>query len=200
VTFTNNVVDGAGSAVSIEGRDPDTSLSTKRIAIVNNLFLDIDGKYWKGGGDFLLILAGSPSPEGTLNGPADVFVDHNTAFQSSSVVLADGAPSRRFVYIDTITPHNRYGVKGSGAGTGNDTLKRFFPQALFERNVLVHGPSSLYPPDNFFPATMDDVGFVDLPGGNYRLSHSSPFRRGALDGTDVGADIDAIAEATGLPL
>ena len=47
---------------------------------------------------------------------------------------------------------------------------------------------------------MDDVGFVDLEGGNYRLSHSSPYRDAALDGTDIGADIDKIAEATGLPL
>jgi hypothetical protein len=200
VTFTNNVVDGAATAVGIEGRDPKTSLYTKRVAIVNNLFLDIDGKYWKGAGDFLLVLAGSRSPAGKLNGPADVFVDHNTAFQSSTVVSADGAPSRGFVYIDTITPHNRYGVKGSGTGTGIDTLERFFPRALFEKNVLVHGPSSLYPPDNFFPATMDDVGFVDLPGGNYRLSQTSPYKDAALDGTDIGADIDAIAEATGLPL
>jgi hypothetical protein len=42
--------------------------------------------------------------------------------------------------------------------------------------------------------------FVDLAGGNYRLSDSSPYKNGGVDGTDIGADIDAIAAATGLPL
>ena len=54
--------------------------------------------------------------------------------------------------------------------------------------------------DDRLAAEMADVGFVDLEGGNYRLSESSPYLGAALDGTDIGADIDAIAEATGLPL
>jgi hypothetical protein len=91
-------------------------------------------------------------------------------------------------------------VKGGGTATGLDTLNTYFPGVLFARNVLVHGQASLYPPDNFFPPTMEDVGFVDLTGGNYRLAHDSPYRGAGLDGSDVGADIDVIAAATGLPL
>jgi len=39
--------------------------------------------------------------------------------------------------------------------------------------------------------------FVNLAGGNYRLSTSSPYIRSATDGTDVGANIDAIDAAAG---
>lgn len=103
------------------------------------------------------------------------------------------------MYADAITPHNRYGVKGGGTGTGTDTLKRYFPGYRFAKNVLVHGRADLYPPHNFFPKAMDDVGFVNLSGGNYRLSEDSPYRHGGLGGADIGADIDKIAAATGLP-
>ena len=41
------------------------------------------------------------------------------------------------------------------------------------------------------------VGFVDLPGGDYRLSGASAYRRAATDGTDVGADFQALSAATG---
>jgi hypothetical protein len=201
VTFTNNLVDGAATAMTIEGRDPNTALATKRVAVVNNLFTDIDGKKWKGGGYFLLIIAGSRPPGGgAADAVDDVFVDHNTVFQSDSIISAEGPPSARFVFINNITPHNRYGVKGDGAATGTDTLDKFFPRARFQKNVLVGGKAVLYPPDNFFPASMNDVRFVDLAGGNFRLAHASPYRHAALDGTDIGADIDAIAAATGAPV
>jgi hypothetical protein len=200
VTIINNVIQDAAAGATIEGRDPDTTKYTQRVSLVSNLFLDIDRQTWKGTGAFLLVLAGSASPAGKVNGVPDVFVDHNTAFQSDTTVAVGGAKFPRFVYADTIAPHNRYGVKGDDRASGNDTIEYYFPDVLFERNALVGGKAALYPPDNFFPATLDDVGFVDLPGGNYRLAESSPYKGAALDGTDVGADIDAIAAATGLPL
>ena len=115
VTFSNNYVDGAASAISVEGRDPETVMLTRRVAIVNNLFVDIDGKRWKGAGWFLLVVAGSRSPDGLLSGPADLFVDHNTAFQSSSVISADGARSLRFTYArhhHAAQPVRRQGRRG----------------------------------------------------------------------------------------
>jgi hypothetical protein len=201
VTFANNVVIHAATAMSIEGRDPKTTLFTKRVAVVNNLFADIDRKTWKGAGLFLLITSGSRPPGGgSASGPDDVFVDHNTVFQSDGIISAEGSGSKRFVFVDNITPHNRYGVKGDGTATGNDTLDTYFPAAQFEKNVLVGAKAALYPAPNFFPATLADVGFVNLAAGNYRLKASSPYRGAALDGDDVGADIDAIAAATGQAL
>jgi cellulose synthase/poly-beta-1,6-N-acetylglucosamine synthase-like glycosyltransferase len=41
------------------------------------------------------------------------------------------------------------------------------------------------------------VGFVDRARGDYRLRPSSPYRGAASDGTDVGADFRALADALG---
>src|SRR5438874_213876 len=137
VTFTDNIVRHAASAMSIEGRDPGGAVSfTHRLAVANNLFDDIDGRTWKGSGDFLQITDGSRSPDGSKNGPGNLAIDDNTVFQTRNVVSAEGV-SRGFVYTNNITPNNRYGVHGSGRATGLDTLKADFPGAVFQRNVLV---------------------------------------------------------------
>jgi hypothetical protein len=197
VTFTDNVVRHAASAMAIEGRDPGGAVSyTRRLMVADNLFDDINGKAWKGSGDFLQITDGSRSPDGAKNGPGNLTVDHNTVFQTRNVISSEGV-SKGFVYTNNITPHNRYGVKGSGRATGLDTLTADFPGSVFQRNVLIHGKCSYYPADNYCPATIDDVGFVDYAGHDYHLATGSPFRGAGTLGSDVGANIDAIEEAVG---
>ena len=197
VTFTENIVIHAASAMAIEGRDPGGAVSyTRRLMVADNLFDDINGKAWKGSGDFLQITDGSRAPDGAKNGPGNLTVDHNTVFQTRNVISAEGV-SKGFVYTNNITPHNRYGVHGSGRGTGLDTLSADFPGAVFQRNVLIHGKCSEYPAGNYCPATIEDVGFVDYAGHDYHLATDSPFRGAGTLGSDVGADIDAIEAAVG---
>jgi hypothetical protein len=62
-----------------------------------------------------------------------------------------------------------------------------------KRNVFVGGPAASYPADNFFPSSLDSVGFVDRQHGDYRLAASSPYKHAASDGRDPGADITAVA-------
>src|SRR5262249_26971582 len=60
VTFTNNVVRGAGSGIKISGRDESApSQQTRRVLIRNNLFENIDGKAWGGAGRWFLVYNGS---------------------------------------------------------------------------------------------------------------------------------------------
>jgi hypothetical protein len=66
------------------------------------------------------------------------------------------------------------------------------PGWVFAGNVLIGAPSASYPTENFFPATVNAVGFVNAAGGDYRLAASSPYKGQATDGTDPGADIDAV--------
>jgi hypothetical protein len=96
------------------------------------------------------------------------------------------------VFTNNIAPHNTYGIKGSGTATGNATINRFLPGAKVTNNVMVGGAkyANSYPPGNFFPATMDDVGFVDFDGGNYALAPSSPYKGKALGGGDPGMEMD----------
>jgi len=197
VTFTDNIVRHAASAMAIEGRDPGGSVSfTHRLSVTNNLFDDINGKTWKGSGDFLQITSGSRSPDGSQNGPGSLTVDHNSAFQTRNVITGEGV-SRGFVYTNNITPNNRYGVIASGRGSGLDALAADFPGALFQRNILIHAKCAIYPAENYCPGTIGEVGFVDYAGHDYHLASDSPFRGAGTLGSDVGADIDAIEAAVG---
>ena len=188
VTFTRNIVRHTASAVNILGQDDNyPSQQTRRILLKGNLFEDVDGTRWGGDGRLFQI----------LDGAADVVIDHNTAFQTNYVVMADGAPSLGFAYDNNLTPNNQYGVGGTGT-TGNPllTLATFFPGALFGRNVLMGGNAPSYPPTNFFPASWGAVGFVDFASGNFQLAATSPYKAAGTDGQDVGADLDAIQAAT----
>jgi hypothetical protein len=50
----------------------------------------------------------------------------------------------------------------------------------------------IYPADNFPPLQLSLVGFVNLAGGDYRLSPISPYKNAGTDGKDVGCDFDAL--------
>jgi len=185
VTFENNVVRHTAAGINILGRDDQApSGRAARIVIRNNLFDDVGGERWGGGGRLFQILQGAE----------DVVIEHNTASQTGHIVMAEGPPSARFVYKDNIAPHNAEGIAGTGVSSGRLTLAAFFPGGVFQRNVIAGGDASKYPADNFFPASLDDVGFVRR-GHDYRLARSSPFWRASSDGSDVGADFEKLREA-----
>jgi len=186
VTFTHNIVRHAGSGINILGTDdPNPSQSMKRVLIQNNVFEDVNGSRWGGHGRDIQILD-------YRVGTTDVVIDHNTAFQDGPVVFADGKPHAGFVYRNNLSSKGNYGVFGSGASEGLVTIRTYFPGAVFLKNVVVGATPSFYPPGNFFPTSMEKVGFVDLAGGNYRLGVSSPYKKAGTDGRDIGADIDAL--------
>jgi hypothetical protein len=128
-------------------------------------------------------------------GVVDLDVEHNTVLQNGNILFAAGTANSGFVYRDNLTPHNSYGVT-SDAGPGMNTLSTYFPGSVFSKNVIVTADSaSLYPPDNYFPASLDKVGFVGLAKRNYRLASTSSYKNAASDGTDVGADFEALTAA-----
>lgn len=189
VIFQNNLVQHVASAINILGSDDiHPSQPTRRIAILNNLFVDVGGT-WGAGRLFQL-----------LEGVSDVHIRHNTALQTDIAVFGgERTPNEAFVFENNLVLHNRYGVIGSGTAPGRATLDRYFPRAVVKRNVFVGGTAASYPPDNLFPSSVEAVGFVDREGGDYRLAASSPLKRAASDGHDPGADINAVAPAIARP-
>src|SRR2546421_3483310 len=175
VTFTNNVVHDVAMGFDLTGSDsaPDNKQRTFRIAVRNNLFYAVNGSSF-GPGNFITL---------TANGIPDLSFDHNTVLDTGDIINTDAAtPSANFVFQNHIIPHNDYGV-ASPKGVGNPTLNNYFPGAVFQKNVIVTSQwASLYPQDNFFPASLDQIGFVDLAGKNFRLSSSSAFKDAATDG------------------
>ena len=188
VAFTNNVVRHVSSVFNILGTD-DLSVTqiTNDIVIRNNLFVDVSGDAYDGDGRVLLI-----------NGGSQITFDHNTVMNDgSSTVYPYGTPVQGFVFTNNLLPDNLYGIIGGDVAPGLATITTYFPETLFLDNVIVGGPSYSYPTGNYFPATMGEVGFVGYEGGNYRLAVSSPYYAAATDGTNIGANIDAINAAAG---
>ena len=185
VTFSNNLVRHVSAGINVLGRDDNhPSQQTQRITIRNNVFLDVGGK-WGNGRLFQL-----------LNGTSGVVIDHNTAMQTGSVLFADGEPNTKLVFQNNVIPHNEHGISGSGTAPGNASLQRYFPGAVFRRNVLVGGMPASYPRDNFFPPSLSEIGLRGA-GTDRTLRLEKTFAKQATDGVFPGADIDAVEQALG---
>jgi GT2 family glycosyltransferase len=180
VMFSNNVVRRVAAGINILGTDDiHPSQRTSRIAIQGNLFLDVGGQ-WGSGRLFQL-----------LDGVQDVRISHNTAFQSgASVFGGDNAPHPGFVFENNVVLHNEFGIGGSGAGIGRPALARYFPGGVVRRNQFIGGDTATYPPDNFFPPTKREAGFVSPAG---ERDASIPKRRTADSSSQgIGADLQAL--------
>jgi len=199
VTFSNNIVRHTGSAVGMHGWDDlYPSQLTRRILIRNNLFDDVSGGRWGGFGRLF----------GANKGIEDLVIDHNTGFQDGAILRVEGGcrpdgggPCHtRFVFRNNLALHNEHGIHGAGTAPGHQTLAAYFPGALVERNVMVGNSHPLqYPPNNFYPSSLDSVGFLNLAGRDYRLARSSPYKRAATDGRDIGVDFEALSTVLARP-
>jgi hypothetical protein len=178
VKVTNNVMRHVAAGFNVLGTD-DTNTTwtvTNDIVVRNNLFLDMSAATWGGSG----VLA-------TMQGGENITFDHNTVFtDGTSVIFADNPPATGFAFTNNIVPDNAWAIMGSNASPGNGTLAMYFPGATFVANVLIQGSAASYPAGNYFPASIDDVGFVSLSGGDYRLGSSSPYVHAATDGGAIG--------------
>ena len=188
ITFQLNTLTNVSSGINIMGHDsPNTSQNTYRILIKNNII----GVAGLGGGGKIFQI---------LSGVNNLTIDHNTAFittttGSTELGSMDGTPANdQFVFSNNLVTHGAYGFFGSNQGEGNGCLKYYFTNWLFTNNAII-GPnmSSTYPANNYFPANVTAVGFVNYSGGDYHLSTTSPYKSAGTDGLDLGANIDAIA-------
>jgi hypothetical protein len=178
VVFSNNLVRHVAAGVNILGRDDNhPSGQARRIAIRNNVFLDVGGQ-WGNGRLFQL-----------LNGTSGVTIERNTALQTGNILSGgDSQAHTNFVFANNIAPHNEHGINGSGTAPGTATLTKYFPGAVVRGNVLIDAPAAGYPKDNSFPATFDDVA----PDFARKLHmRAKPAWR------DAGADVAAIEKALG---
>jgi hypothetical protein len=183
VTFVGNVVRGAASGMKIAGHDDSgPSRQTRRVVIRENLFEDIDGEAWGGNGRLFTVLLGTDG----------VVIEHNTAFPTGGVITAEGPPHTGFVFRHNVTANGQWGIKGSGLGSGEPTLRALFPGARVEGNVIIGREAARYPAGNVVVRRVEDVGFADPDRRDWRLRPGSRFK-GAAGGRDPGADPEALS-------
>src|SRR5262245_7909197 len=179
VTIRYNLVRHAGGGMQIIGEDSNyPSDSTKRVKITDNLFYDVDAARWGGTGAFVLI----------GEGPSNIAIEHNTVSQSGNIVMAYGGTRNDpkqvtgFVFRDNLIRHNDFGVHGAERAPGQDTLNAFFPDGVFQSNVIAGGDASRYPKGNTFINAQDfDRTFVNAAAGDYRLLPTSRLRGAGSD-------------------
>jgi hypothetical protein len=189
VTILNNIFRHCGGGVNMLGFDTNRMGVTRKITIRHNVMEDISNEF-SGASGILFQM---------LNNAQDVLIAHNTGFHSgpiSQVVHFEGAPSEGFIYRNNISAHNVYGIVGAGTQPGNHTLGKYAPGAIVTANVLAGGSPAAYPSGNHFPATLNNVGFLDMFSGNYILSSTSPYLLKGTDRKNLGADIAAVNAAT----
>jgi len=186
LVFSNNIIRNAEHGLNIMGFEypPKVSGMTKRLRIVNN-FWDVR-KIW------LQIIRGGE----------DVTLEHNTHLSADGNTATIGdpyeggdVPTKALVLRNNLGMRSGYGFKGDGVGEGTATLNRWATAWIYQRNVLAGAQASVYPADNFYPATLNEIGFVDLANKDYRLAPSSPYRGKGTDGKDPGVDWDALNAA-----
>jgi Right handed beta helix region len=194
IAITGNTLINAGSGFNLMGADwPNKSQTTTRILISDNL-IGITGLNGASGYAFEVTGGGS-----------NYTIDHNTIINTAvsgptDVMMAANPvkwPTVNFVFTNNLASPTKYGFYGNNVGTGTRALKANFTNWVFEKNVLVGQPASLYPAGNFFPSTIAAVKFVNYAAGEYALAAGSPYKSAGTDGADIGADI--VAGAPVLP-
>ncbi len=176
VTVTNNTVRHAAAGMVFVGKDSASGNegSAGQIVVQNNTFQDISDN-WGGDGRLFQIQAGVQG----LN------FDHNTAFQTGYFAVFDTGASYNVNFTNNIALVGA-GVAGNGSGGPIQTLASYAPGGQFLDNALIGGNPAQYPASNYFPATVNQVGFVDYANGNFQLGPASSLLNAGTDGKSLG--------------
>ena len=210
ITISNNIIRHCGAGISLSGTDGGSGNRSKRINIYNNLFDDINGPVY---GD--LNVAG-PN-DGTflkIGEPQDVFINHNTIFQTGAITWAYDT-TNGFVFTNNlinsfISSGGYQGIYGPGLTQGNNTISTCFPDITdlnlhFNKNVFIGGDSSKYSnylnvSTNYFPVSTSNIGFINYANGyidyhDYGLNSSSIYYNYGSDNKDIGVNIAQLDSA-----
>ena len=172
---------------------------------------DVD---YKGGGAFLSLLSIKPPLH-------DVQIDHVTAFVRGALlsILNKEEGLKNFSLTNSVflVGDRRPAVASAGGGPANcatktqregadAVLKACFATFKFEKNLIIGGRSTSWPPGNFTAASAEAAGVRDLKetiSKDPRLCRekgpncpkASPGAGAAAGGRDLGADVDAVNAA-----
>jgi hypothetical protein len=182
VTLRYNRITNVARGLTILGSAGNATESANRILIGDNVF-DHVGAPGLGGDGVLWELVGDPS---------EITFEHNTGFAGKAAVMFDELQKTYTTLRDNLLTRGEYGIFGSGQGEGSRATEYYLRASTVTHNVIVGAPAALYPPHNFFPARVGDVGFADESAGDYRLTKESPYRSAGTDGRAIGADIHSL--------
>ncbi|MBX7171208.1 MAG: hypothetical protein K1X72_09630 [Pyrinomonadaceae bacterium] len=181
VIIQDNIVNGAGEGINILGKD-DThpSQTLKRLTITNNLFLNIGGQKFEGGGYFIQIADGE-----------DVLIANNTSFNFGNLATIYGKMPRSFVFRDNIAGYGNYGIHSEDNITAKDWQPSFLNNVIF--NIRNLGSNDIViPANNFLAQDLKSIGFSNPEQKDFRLSSNSKFKGKGKNNSDIGSNLKPI--------
>jgi hypothetical protein len=183
-----------------------------RISIHDDVFDDLSPTYYNGDTSVVAGMAFQLSFCSTCTPLQDILITHVTMLLTSPrMFMVLGAPVG--THIQNLTFTNNIvssppglTITGTGAGapcafSGATNLARLnscIGPYSFIANALI-GATTIWPTGNLYPHTGADVGFAKYSkgnSGNYNLLPRTSYTNIGTDGTNLGAAVDAINQAT----
>jgi hypothetical protein len=191
VRISNNIIRRANQAIGMLSQDYEhQSQVMETMEVRNNLVYEIDKKRWGAGqnGGYFLTFAGP--------GAKNISITHNTVINTGmGIVMESNVKLTNLVITDNIM---HFQILGGDSG-GTKALQRYVSGWQVRRNVIVIDENhdfweSLYPPDNYYPSSFSEVGFVDPGRSDFRLHGKSNLRGRATNGKDIGVNFDELTQ------
>lgn len=210
ITIRNNLIRHASAGADMVGADASSTFTQigHHYTLTNNLFTD-SGDWGMGSPGRWILFTGGKYP--LRQGPNDVTITHNTVIWNGgphTIVGNDYSTThvqmQRLIVRDNMFPRlwNGCFVAGSLAeGTTSWNWEVAPTGSAWTKNVCAGATCSLYPDsaNNYCPTETNwHAEFVNYAGADFHLKGTSLYHNVASDGTDLGANIDAITAFTNI--
>ena len=198
ITVRNNVIRNVAAGIAMASRYDASTLGMRNVTIRNNVMIGLDNPAVKGNGRIFQIQDTIPN----------LTIEHNTAFSptNSSIIWGGAAPQVNHIVRNNLMGGGLYQLFAAGVGMGQiGWAYEDGSGSVLTNNVVALADAASYPANNFYPTSLDAIGLagggtaaysVSAALSDLALSSTSPYKGKATDGTDLGADIAAIAAAT----
>jgi hypothetical protein len=193
-TITHNLMQHGANGFGVAGGGTDgsgLSQPSTRILIQNDLWTDIGGSTWGGGGYLFQMTMSSGLPFAN-----HVVWDHDTGFESNRFFyLGASGTSPNNQLTNTIADLAVYGLYGVGTDYGTASLNAYWGTYVYNDNVYTTTSAIAYypyPTGSLWAGSVAGVGFTSVTGtdpnlsGNFQLLNTSAYYQAGTDGKDIG--------------
>ena len=180
ISITNNIVRHANAGFNILGRDTEhPSQQANHFRIANNLIVDVGSDY------SAVFIAGCCGDSMTI--------ENNTVQQTGNIMTCYGPPTTNFVFRNNILQYNSYGLYCPPNALSPESLGNII--ADNSGSISANGYPPTIPRGNPVVNSYQQVGFVDMAHGDWRLGPQSKAKRRGTNGSDPGVDFQTLAAA-----
>ena len=100
-----------------------------------------------------------------------------------------GSFGKKFIFRNNIVFENEYGIKGDNMGSGQEVVDLLLSRGVVSDNVFIGGSSNRYRMRNYFPLSIQQVGFMNPPS-DYNVRPESQYSRLGFSDTHIGSRLE----------